>query len=424
MDHPMDDAPPTPTMAPPTPTTAPPTPTTNDPEMPPSNNSETSKMTSRGRRRLKPIRTSTMNDSEMSSAKRSNRRRKLSVSSSEDENSSSQVDDDICERPQKVTDFKVRVVERVVEREVVPAYVTQQIAEKDEQIQLLQQELEAKKTGKTKALREDDVSHSHSPQAAGSIEAERRRLRRDILDKRKTIESLTALNTQLQRDFAEVKQNLDALSKTAVAPDSVAAKDPEIESLSAKLDVAENEIKEKKLKARTRSQSIEETSNRKQDLEASIITKDSERAQLKEAVAVAEQAQAMEIIDLKQKLSDLDASIVAKDSHSQRLDCLIQTLKIERDKLDATVTMAQKEAEDESNARTVQVEQLKIRVKEFEEQIAVKESHELTLGNMIQSLEAENRKLEVTAALEKETTEPMPRAFTPPLGTPKICLLL
>lgn len=132
-------------------------PATNDSELPLTHDSETPTI-ARGRRGSRPI-DRTMNDSEISSVKPSNRRRRLSSASSEGAQSSSQADDD---RPQKVTDvstpshsmssctdlnillkFKVRVVERVVEREVVPAHLTQQLAEKDEQIQLLQQKLEA-----------------------------------------------------------------------------------------------------------------------------------------------------------------------------------------------------------------------------------------------------------------------------------------
>ncbi|GAW02808.1 male barren-3 protein [Lentinula edodes] len=438
MDHPMDDAP-----------------AIHESELPPAaNDSEVPTAIPRTRRRLMPRQT--MNDTpgnddlETLSAISSNRRRKLSSSSDDDDESSSQVED-VREKPQKVTDFKVHVVERVVEREVIPADVKEQLAERDARIQQLQHELEAKKT--EKASRTDDANHSHSSQAVGSTEVERRKLMGDVIDKGRTIESLTTLNKQLQRSLADSRQNSDRLKeeleelkgihssakaeaideahkrdeeiarlqkefedhRKAASQDSV-ANDPEVESLTTKLSTAESEIKEKTLRAEldrkafTRLQAeskgqISRFTQQIQDLEASIVTKDTHsqeletaiqvletgKARLEEAVAMVEKklgdqhsAETAEILGLKQKVHDLDASIVSKDSHSHNLESAIQALEAEKANLKATVEAAQKE---------------------FEERIADKDSHAHALSNTIQILETEKRKLEQNAALEKPQIE-------------------
>ncbi|KAJ3910858.1 hypothetical protein F5877DRAFT_86892, partial [Lentinula edodes] len=215
--------------------------------------------------------------------------------------------------------FKVRVVERVVEREVVPAHLTQQLAEKDEQIQLLQQELEAEKTGKTP--RENNISHPHSSQAANSVQAERRRLRGDVLDKGKTITSLTALNTQLQRDLAEVRLKAD-LDRKAF----------------------------KKLHSENKTL----------------------------------------VLQFNQRIKDLETNIATKNLDSQESITAIQALEAQ---LEVAVATAAKQLSD--------VEQLKQRTKELEEQMAARDSHVLFLDNMVHDIEVEKRKLEEVAALEK-----------------------
>lgn len=146
MDHPMDG-----------------TPASNEP--PTTNDSDAPAPASHLRQRLRLIRrtvedTDTVNECATSSTSSLNRRRKLSSCDLEDAQSSSSQNENISERPNKVTDvsyhflivrarsnpyclkFKVRVVERVVEREVLPVIVRQQLVENKERIQFLQQELE------------------------------------------------------------------------------------------------------------------------------------------------------------------------------------------------------------------------------------------------------------------------------------------
>ncbi|KAJ4496518.1 hypothetical protein C8R41DRAFT_918582 [Lentinula lateritia] len=381
-----------------------------------------------------------------------NRRRKLSSSSSEDDQSSSQVDE-IYKKPQKVTDFKVRVVERVVEREVVPAHVTQQLAERDEWIVQLQCELEAEKTGK--ATSKDDSNVPQSSQAVSFTEVERRKLRGDIIDKARTIESLTNLNEKLQhclvdsrRDLAALdeelkntKQNSDSLTEELkeskethssasleaanqlqkrdeeierlqkelehhrrIAVQDSTAKDPKTESLLTKLRNAESGIEEKmgqlsqfKRQVKYLEGNIATNDIHSQELNAAMQALKTGNAQLEAAVATAEKklgdqynVQNAEILDLKQKVHDLDASIVAKDLFSQNLSSDIKALETENANLNAVAKAAQNE---------------------FEERFATKEMQASALRNTIQALEEEKRKLEETAALEKPEVEADREAF-------------
>ncbi|GAW01697.1 ER to Golgi vesicle transport intracellular protein transport [Lentinula edodes] len=442
MDHPMDDVP-----------------ATNESESPPAaNDTEVPTAIPRTRRGLisrRPMNVIPDNDDlETPSAISSNRRRKLSLSSDDDDQSSSQAED-IHEKPQKVTDFKVRVVERVVEREVIPAHVEEQLAERDERIQQLQHELEAEKTlQKTgKAVRTDSTNCSHNSQAVDSTEVERRKLRGDVIDKGRTIESLTTLNKQLQRSLADSRQNSDRLKEELeelkgihssakaeasnatqkrdeeiarlkkefedhrkAVPQDFVAKDPEIEILTAKLSTAESEIKEKTLRA---------------ELDRKAFTR--------------LQAESKgQISRFTQQIKDLEASIVTKDTHSQELETAIQVLETGKARLKEAVATAEKKFGDQHSAQTVDILNLKQKVhdldasidskdshsrnlesaiqaleaekanlkatveaaqKEFEERIADKDLHAHMLNDMIQSLEMEKRKLEQNAALEKPQIE-------------------
>ncbi|KAJ3804276.1 hypothetical protein F5876DRAFT_70772, partial [Lentinula aff. lateritia] len=150
MDHPMDDVP-----------------ATNKSELPPAaNDTEVPTAIPCTRRRLitrRPMNVIPGNDDlETPSAMSSNRRRKLSLSS--DDDSSSQAED-IHEKLQKVTDKTLQ------------------------------------KTGK--AVRTDSTNCSHNSQAVDSTEVERRKLRGDVINKGRTMESLMTLNKQLQHSLAD-----------------------------------------------------------------------------------------------------------------------------------------------------------------------------------------------------------------------------
>ncbi|KAJ3803758.1 hypothetical protein F5876DRAFT_71192, partial [Lentinula aff. lateritia] len=450
MDHNMDDAPAIHQSAMPAAQTA--------------NDSEASTtLIPRRRPRLRPINRTTddtprTNDSETSPPPPlpptpMNRRRKLSSSSSEDDQSSSQVDE-IYEKPQKVTDFKVRVVERVVEREVVPAHVTQQLAERDERIMQLQCELEAEKTAK--ATTKDDFNVPQSSQAVSLTEVERRKLRvnlsrfGDVIDKARTIESLTNLNEKLQHRLADSRRDLDAL-------------DEELKNTKQNSDSLKGELKESK---ETHSSASLEAANQlqKRDEEIERLQKELEhhrRIAVQESTAKDPETESLltklrnaesgieekmvkfyqgQLSQFEQQVKYLEGNIATNDIHSQELNAAIQALKTGNAQLEAAVATAEKKLGDQYNVQNAEILDLKQKVhdldasivakdlfsqnlssdikaletenanlnavakaaqNEFEERFASKETQASTLRNTIQALEEEKRKLEETAALEK-----------------------
>ncbi|KAJ3927938.1 MAG: hypothetical protein NXY57DRAFT_1042032 [Lentinula lateritia] len=309
----------------------------------------------------------------------------------------------------------------------------EQLAERDEWIVQLQCELEAEKTGK--ATSKDDSNVPQSSQAVSFTEVERRKLRvnlsrfGDIIDKARTIESLTNLNEKLQHCLVDSRQNSDSLTEELkeskethssasleaanqlqkqdeeierlqrIAVQDSTAKDPKTESLLTKLRNAESGIEEKMVKfyqgqlsqferqVKYLEGNIATNGIHSQELNPAMQALKTGNAQLEAAVATAEKklsdqynVQNAEILDLKQKVHDLDASIVTKDLFSQNLSSDIKALETENANLNAVVKVAQNE---------------------FEERFATKETQASALRNTIQALEEEKRKLEETAALEK-----------------------
>ncbi|KAJ3803825.1 hypothetical protein F5876DRAFT_84341, partial [Lentinula aff. lateritia] len=200
--------------------------------------------------------------------------------------------------------------------------------------------------------------------------------------------------TQKQdEEIARLKKEFEDHRKAV--PQDFVAKDPEIESLTAKLSTAESKIKEKTLRV---------------ELDRKAFTR-------------LQAGSKGQISQFTQQIKDLEASIVTKDTHSQQLETAIQVLETGKAWLKEAMATAEKKFGNQNSAQTVDILNLKQKVhdldtkkanlkatmeaaqKEFEERIANKDLHAHMLNNMIQSLEMEKRKLEQNSALEKPQIE-------------------
>ncbi|KAJ3853540.1 hypothetical protein EV368DRAFT_81491 [Lentinula lateritia] len=395
MDYPMDDAP-----------------AFNEP--PSTNNSETPAPASHLRQRLGLIRhtvedTDIVNESATSATSPLNRRRKLSTSDPEDAQSSSH--DGIGQRPNKVTDFKVHVVERVVEREVLPAVVREQLSERDERIHFLQQELEKN----TNTVQDSTLRQPQPKAKQDSGEVERWKLREDVLDKGKTIVTLTALTNTLRENAAELRRDVDALRE-------------ELKNTKQSSDTVDEELKKSKVHFLLLSVAMtltkvhlplqrdadglhEKFNETKQssntvDEELKKVKRDTDalREELKNTKRNRIESKT-QILRYEKQVKDLETSIATKESQMQTLNSTVQTLETEKAQLEANVVAAGKKLVDESLIQTAQFKQYEQRIKEFEESIALKDSHALELKTTIQSLEMEKGQLQENAAAENSNTE-------------------
>ncbi|KAJ3845830.1 hypothetical protein EV368DRAFT_70404, partial [Lentinula lateritia] len=214
--------------------------------------------------------------------------------------------------------------------------------------------------------------------------------------------------TQKQdEEIARLKKEFEDHRKAV--PQDFVAKDPEIESLTAKLSTAESKIKEKTLRV---------------ELDRKAFTR-------------LQAGSKGQISQFTQQIKDLEASIVTKDTHSQQLETAIQVLETGKAWLKEAMATAEKKFGNQNSAQTVDILNLKQKYcfqgfaltrprichssfrtekanlkatmeaaqKEFEERIADKDLHAHMLNNMIQSLEMEKRKLEQNSALEKPQIE-------------------
>ncbi|GAW06855.1 hypothetical protein LENED_008807 [Lentinula edodes] len=413
------------------------TPASNEP--PTTNDSDAPAPATHLRQRLRLIRrtvedTDTVNECATSSTSSLNRRRKLSSCDLEDAQSSSSQNENISERPNKVTDFKVQVVKRVVEREVLPVIVRQQLVENEERIQFLQQELEKGPN----AVQDPTLQHPRPKEKEDSRDVERRKLREDILDKGRIIATLTALTTNLQENAAEIRRDADGLCKelknTKQSSDTL---DEELKKSKRDADalreeskntiqnshITNEELKNSKVEVANVTRSVEavneEIKRLNEKLGQKATAKESEIENLMAKLVKAQNElkenklrtdvvlnkcrneSKTQILRYEKQIKDLDTSIVTKDSQMQTLNSKIQALETKRAQLEANVMAAKNKLGDKSKARTVQVEQFEQRIKEFEESITLKDSHILTLGNTIQSLEMEKRQLQESVAVEK-----------------------